>query len=527
MRGKSLQRRWMFWVCLGILLVLLYFLEERLRGQWQLSSARKEFTQQVEESSLQECKPPYRLKAWNGPQGLRSSILAMAKWNFETPPYGFPIAMNQVSQGYALSALSIPMTTSMRRHSWSKESDEYILDVFNRMWYRQVVDELERAREVLRHKEDAVPTSEIVSERQYIQTSVQMLNDLALVHRCFLAAALVCLSQGDVESAHGFLLDGMRILEILHHQAGETNVHQVARMTFEQVAVIWEFLEVPGHTEHQLASLQDRLEQLDLMVLAKRFVLWQSRIAQMEFEFRTHVAQWTGIGNGRRYSRVKIRGDDFLPFMELLVWSRSVLVGQMHDQEGFGFWLKELLWRKVYRAQDHAALMRIHSRLIALCDRPGRESWDDGLKSLDPHLRGFFREASLNRRLAVDLADRSVTEVLETQSIDQARQLAITALAIHRHMLRNGQWPELLDQLVPALLSAVPEDYDGKPLRYRTEFSGYVLYSQGNDQQDRGGERENPRSNVATGGRRSHYQMVGGDWIWPEKIARERLFQFR
>ncbi len=55
----------------------------------------------------------------------------------------------------------------------------------------------------------------------------------------------------------------------------------------------------------------------------------------------------------------------------------------------------------------------------------------------------------------------------------------------------HGTWPESLDQLVPAILPAVPLDpYDpaGKPLRYNRTDEGFLLYSVGQNGVDDGGK---------------------------------------
>jgi hypothetical protein len=66
---------------------------------------------------------------------------------------------------------------------------------------------------------------------------------------------------------------------------------------------------------------------------------------------------------------------------------------------------------------------------------------------------------------------------------------AQTAVAIERYRLANDDAvPERLQDLVPALLTAVPVDpFDGNPLRYRHDDTGYSLYSIGENMRDDGG----------------------------------------
>ena len=72
----------------------------------------------------------------------------------------------------------------------------------------------------------------------------------------------------------------------------------------------------------------------------------------------------------------------------------------------------------------------------------------------------------------------------------QARfRLLICGLALRSYCVENGEPPERLADLVPDYLPEVPLDpFSGKPLVYRREATGHVLYSVGLDGQDDGGE---------------------------------------
>jgi hypothetical protein len=68
-------------------------------------------------------------------------------------------------------------------------------------------------------------------------------------------------------------------------------------------------------------------------------------------------------------------------------------------------------------------------------------------------------------------------------------RLLICGLALRSYCLEKGQPAEKLADLVPDYLSEMPQDpYSGKPLVYRREATGYVLYSVGSDGQDDGGQ---------------------------------------
>ena len=62
------------------------------------------------------------------------------------------------------------------------------------------------------------------------------------------------------------------------------------------------------------------------------------------------------------------------------------------------------------------------------------------------------------------------------------------ALALACHKARHGRWPARLDDLVGELIKEVPTDvFSGRPLVYRLESDGYVLYSVGSNGRDDGG----------------------------------------
>lgn len=95
--------------------------------------------------------------------------------------------------------------------------------------------------------------------------------------------------------------------------------------------------------------------------------------------------------------------------------------------------------------------------------------------------------------------------------------LARVAIALERHRLALGQYPERLDELAPRFVAKLPPDpVNGEPFRYRREGTGqFLLYSIGLNQRDDGGR------GAPSAKRGSPKQPADGDdWIWlsgPEK----------
>jgi hypothetical protein len=68
---------------------------------------------------------------------------------------------------------------------------------------------------------------------------------------------------------------------------------------------------------------------------------------------------------------------------------------------------------------------------------------------------------------------------------------AAAALAVERYRLAMGRWPEKLTDLTPDYFATVPLDpFDGKPVRFKRQKDGVVVYSIGPDGTDDGGSFE-------------------------------------
>jgi hypothetical protein len=89
-----------------------------------------------------------------------------------------------------------------------------------------------------------------------------------------------------------------------------------------------------------------------------------------------------------------------------------------------------------------------------------------------------------------------------------ATDLARTACALERYRLAHGQYPNLLDELVPQFIEKLPHDVvGGGPLKYhRSSDTQFVLYSVGWNEADDGGTVALKKD----GG----VDWEKGDWVW-------------
>ncbi|MBX3743763.1 MAG: hypothetical protein KF833_00495 [Verrucomicrobiae bacterium] len=139
------------------------------------------------------------------------------------------------------------------------------------------------------------------------------------------------------------------------------------------------------------------------------------------------------------------------------------------------------------RAPSHAALPPGDERLLQTIDR----------RSPFTIIAGMLLPA---------LA-KSHTRAYHAEAVSR---LALAGLALERHRLAEGRYPDRLDALVPRFLESVPIDpMDGQPLRYRlTDTGDFQLYSVGEDHRDDHGTRPRPGMSTGTHAPRS------GDLVW-------------
>lgn len=81
--------------------------------------------------------------------------------------------------------------------------------------------------------------------------------------------------------------------------------------------------------------------------------------------------------------------------------------------------------------------------------------------------------------------------------LTMSRAATLASVALEQYRRRVGEWPDRLEQLVPADLPRVPQDiFTGRPLNYRVIDGKPLMYSVFRDRDDDGGK---PFPNSAVG----------------------------
>ncbi|MBP7705908.1 MAG: hypothetical protein KA243_01550 [Candidatus Aminicenantes bacterium] len=173
--------------------------------------------------------------------------------------------------------------------------------------------------------------------------------------------------------------------------------------------------------------------------------------------------------------------------------------------EGRHWWHKIAIWlarplvkRDLRRSLPSYEFLEAQAKLPYYQCRDALRARDEELQS-----KPWYAIAS---KMMIGSAEAAFMKTAKTEAITLASR---TGLACRLYKSRTGHYPQTLDELVPGLLSEVPIDpFTGKPLVYRREGEGFIVYSLGSNEKDDGG--------------RSTYnitQMVmpkDDDWCWRE-----------
>jgi hypothetical protein len=157
-------------------------------------------------------------------------------------------------------------------------------------------------------------------------------------------------------------------------------------------------------------------------------------------------------------------------------------------------------------------------RPCRLIDQFGLPVVDSQARRVYPQRAGELEQALEKERGLFSMLARlclPATSSISLKCADGQTRLdqAAVAVALERHRLAHGQYPETLGALAPRFLSKIPQDaISGEPIKYRLSSDGrYLLYGVGwNLADDAGAETKTKSGKV-------HDKT--GDWVWELPIA--------
>jgi hypothetical protein len=131
--------------------------------------------------------------------------------------------------------------------------------------------------------------------------------------------------------------------------------------------------------------------------------------------------------------------------------------------------------------QAHAWLLRYLTEFVEITKMP--------LEQQRPRLEKLDVRRGTAPTAARKLMPATHSTIAFFQKCQALLRTASVGLALERHRLAKGAWPEKLTDIAPEFLPTAPVDpFDGKPLRYKKKADGVVVYSIGPDGTDDGGD---------------------------------------
>jgi len=188
---------------------------------------------------------------------------------------------------------------------------------------------------------------------------------------------------------------------------------------------------------------------------------------------------------------------------------QQVLVGKTFVDEkltrGYSAAGLLLLWlgRPLIKHDLIRGLLR-YEEVEAQARRPFYET-KEFREKYEREIRAFPWHAILSRLAVPEMS----AALLKQSTLEALALTARTGLACKIYKNQNGRYPDDLADLVPGILPEVPVDpFTGKPLIYRLEGAGFIVYSLGSNEKDDGGRMTYKITQVIS--------EKDDDWTWRE-----------
>jgi hypothetical protein len=495
----------------GILVavLLLFILEESIRGRIALHSYLRELRARSEKLTLADFDLPTPFTESNGASALLALTNQFDSLRRDCPfePSLTVSAIKLVGPGRALVRCWQPdLGTNLRR----PEKEEFVgnlqsrramigrdgttnLVISCRAGWTNLQEQIHAASNTLDQIRAALaqPTLSVA-----IDYSPGL--DVKLPHLTVVRAAANWLALSALNELHQHNLPAateeiVRIASLTRFQKDEKFlISQILRQRIAEtgLALTWEALQTNGWTDAQLVDLQRAWQSFnvihDVLLTAEMDRLFFRKL----FEQTRHFPTWNEIGGG------------------LYNWRAF-----FEDVPGS---IRAVLWLLAWRDQDELRyLQRCQLMLGHARDAVEQRAWVAfALSDKDfPYANSFYD------RCRYVLSNYSLppwgTAVRKMFQFETQREMTVAAIAIKRYQLRTEKLPADLATLVPEYLSELPHDWmDGQPLRYHPNPDGtFTLYSVGADGHDDGGDP------APADGRRPISIWDGRDAVWPKPVS--------
>ena len=292
------------------------------------------------------------------------------------------------------------------------------------------------------------------------------------------------------------------------------------------IGFTWEALQHDGWTDAQLAAMQSDWEQLDIISPLGTVLSGERAFGENAMSKARTAKSYAGLQGGEAPGF----GD----------WIGSLMTdGKKTLREAYDRFPKFWKWKSYWSFDEEHCFLELASAAVDASRKLATNRVFVPIYSslmlqssniADAHRGGLQQYLLITQDMMTDDGYTEHGIYLSTMKkaaqAEAARGLLITAIALKRYHVRNGKWPDSLEQLVPDFLGKTPLDFmDGKPLRYKPVPGGqYRLYSVGLNGKDDGGNPSEPGLPWRPGLNINFTE--GLDIVWPQRAAEQEMQDF-
>ena len=491
------------------ILLLLFLVVERVRGQVSLARYKKALVAKGEKLTARELRSSFP-DGENGAPAVLDAIKRLS--NGVVLPKNYPPRMKLMPSGRAVVCFREPeWVEGKQTNRW----DQLATDLkTNEMVLAEIRAGLERP---------------VLNNGVYLSLGAQVkiphLSPAKSVTYWLGSGCQLALHAGNTHAALPNLLTQIRLPRLLAED--RLLISELVRIAIGAIAKVdtWEALQADGWTDEDLAGIQSAWKEQDFITgmahslegeciyMAAAFdMVRQSNDEAVGLLFG--LEEFLSVEDSTRPAWEKLTRS--LPFGEQIA---DLLKKQVYCR----------VWRFAWSHQDQLRNLQNTQRLIELTRRAAAETSFASVHEAFAQIEAASTNRTVYDRLRFPdpLAEtsfslsRSVSKALRAET---DRSLTICAIALKRYSLKHGQLPASLNALVPEFVSAVPVDYmDGKPLRYRLNADGgFTLYSVGENLADDGGDASALPDHA--GSRNLWFKK---DYIWPAPATPDEVAAYR
>ena len=259
------------------------------------------------------------------------------------------------------------------------------------------------------------------------------------------------------------------------------------------INVAWYGLGTRQWNASQLAQLQTRFEAVDVVARARQALNAERILGQRgiegfarQYPHKVNFSTLGGSLDGEPYSVENILLEKCLSYLYPKGW----------------FYFESINYQRLFVNHLLQSSLAGQTRLDLKASDAAAEEMSEELKGQP--IASIFKHRFLSSMLLPGLG-----KVYSRAANNQmANTMAATACALERFRIDHGQYPPQLADLTPKYLKQTPMDLlSGEPLKYKVDSEGaYVMYSVGRNGVDDGG---NVVFNTSGG-----VNQEEGDWVW-------------